>query len=163
MGEKARGTTPGARQGRDAKGREAPTDRSARDEVADESPRIERLERYLLVVTPRQPLVDWIGRLGSAGAGTLYEGGFTLEEARAYHRSAYLVPVAEDAHDVESWVEDNFDLIFEQELHAVTSDRRRWPRHRSADVFMAWFTLELLDAPIDLVDAPLVAPSRGSR
>ena len=122
-----------------------------------ESPRIERLERYLLVVTPRQPLVDWIRRLGAAGVGVEYDRGFTLEEARAYHRTGYLVPVAEDAHDVESWVEDNFDLIFEQELYAVTNDRRRWPRKRTADVFMAWFTLELLDSPIDLVDAPLVA------
>ena len=111
----------------------------------------------MLVVTPRQPLVDWVHRLGSAGAGAGYDPGFTLEEARAYHRTAYLVPVAEDAHHVESWVEDNFDLIFEQELYAVTKDRRRWPRKRSAGVFMEWFALELLDSPIDLVDAPLVA------
>ena len=122
-----------------------------------DSPRIERLERYLLLVTPRQPLVDWIRRLGSVGVGAAYAADSSLEEARAYHRTAYLVPVAEDAHDVESWVEDNFDLVFEQELYAVTNDRRRWPRKRSADVFMEWFALELLDSPIDLVDAPLVA------
>jgi len=156
MAERARAGRPGAGGSARERAERARRSRSRDRELLAESPSIERLERYVLVVTPRQPLVDWVRRLGSREVGGAYPSAFTLEEARAYHRTAYLVPVAEDPHDVESWVEENFDLIFEQELYAVTPNRRRWPRKRSAGVFMEWFTLELLDSPIDLVDAPLV-------
>lgn len=112
----------------------------------------------MLIVTPRQPLVDWVRRLeGREGPGK-GEQRLTLEEARMYHRAAYMVPMAEDAHDVEGWIEENFDLVFEQELFGFEPDRRRWPRTRTLDAFLHWFDLELLDAPIDLVDAPLLDP-----
>jgi hypothetical protein len=120
------------------------------------APRIERLDRYVLVVTPREPLVTWVRRVEANAAGSPGRA-FTLDEAREYHRTAYLVPLAEDAHDVEAWVEENFDLVFEQELFGFEPDRRRWPRSRTLDTFLEWFDLELLDAPIDLVDAPLIA------
>ena len=124
---------------------------SHRHGKSDAAPRIDRLERYVLLVTPREALVDWVRGLEGPGSE------LTLEEARTYHRTAYLVPRAEDAHDVEAWVEENIDLVFEQELFGFTPDRRRWPRKRGLEVFLTWFDLELLDAPIDLVDAPLVA------
>ena len=115
------------------------------------------LGKYL-VVTPAEPLVAWVRSLGPDAPEVAERGlEFTIQEAQAYNRTAYLVPVGEDAHDVEAWVEENFDLIFEQELHAFTPNRRRWPRKRTVDVFLEWFDLELLDSPIDLVDAPLVA------
>lgn len=127
-----------------------------------DAPRLERLERYVLVVTPRQPMVDWVCGLEASHGASPEGDGFTLDEAQAYHRTAYLVPLSEDAHDVEDWVEDNFDLVFEQELYGFASDRRRWPHRRTLDAFLDWFDLDLLDAPIDLVDAPLVAPA-GTR
>ena len=132
------------------------------DRAGERAPAIHRLDRYLLVVTPAEPLAAWVRSLGPDAADVAERGvEFTVEEAQAYHRTAYLVPRAEDAHDVEAWVEENFDLIFEQELFSFTPDRRRWPRKRTVDVFLEWFDLELLDAPIDLVDAPLVVPAEA--
>lgn len=125
-------------------------------EVA-QAPHIERLDRCVLVVTPREPLVDWVRRLAARRHPPNDTEPFTLEEARAYHRTAYLVPAAEDPHDIEGWIEENFDLVFEQQLFSLESDRRRWPRIRTLDTFVDWFDMELLDAPIDLVDAPLTA------
>jgi hypothetical protein len=148
---------PGRHDGVGRRARGAST--RSRDDAA--APPIERLERYVLLVTPLQPLVDWVR--GIEVRDGLEDGGprFSLEEAEAYHRAAYLVPLAADAHAVEAWVEENFDLVFEQELHGYESDRRRWPRKRTLDRFLQWFDLELLDAPIDLVDAPLLDPTRG--
>jgi hypothetical protein len=146
-------------RGKAGSGSERRAERPARDRDRDaEAPRIERLNRFVLLVTPRQPLVDWVRRLEEGEGPREGEKRFTLEEARTYHRAAYLVPRAEDAHDVEGWVEENFDLVFEQELFGFEADRRRWPRARTLDRFLDWFDLELLDAPIDLVDASLLDP-----
>lgn len=152
MDEKTRGSTHGHGHPHGHAGR-----RPADPDEPSGGPAIERLDRYVLVVTPRQPLVDWVRRLEERAGPEEGEPGFTLEEARSYHRAAYLVPVAEDAHDVQWWVEENFDLVLEQELFGFEPDRRRWPRARTLDTFLDWFDLELLDAPIDLVDAPLVS------
>ncbi len=80
----------------------------------------------------------------------------SLEEAQLNFQTTFLVPYAEDAELIVDWVADNVDAVFEQMLHEIESDPARWPGDRSPDTFDTWFDLDLLDAPIDLVDAPLI-------
>lgn len=123
---------------------------------AEGPPPIDRLNRYVLVVTPRQPWVDWAASLGLEGEG---EDGrpISLEEAELEYQATFLVPFAWETELVVDWIRDNVDLLFEQMLHALEPDPTRWPPERGADAFEEWFALDLLDAPIDLVDAPLYA------
>lgn len=122
---------------------------------------IVRLDRYVLVVTPLQPWVDWVRGIEEADGLEEGEPPMTLEEAQLNFQTTFLVPYVEDAEDVVDWVRDNVDLIFEQMLHEIDADQGRWPGDRGPDAFDAWFDLDLLDAPIDLVDAPIYMESGG--
>lgn len=123
------------------------------EDTPDEAPPIARVDRYILKVTPCQPVVDWVRGLDEQ---ELEEGDvpFSLEEAKKYHVATYLVPFSFDPEPVIAWVSDNYDTIFETELSGFTPDESAWPQGRSPEMFEEWFDLELLDAPIDLVDGP---------
>ncbi len=118
---------------------------------------IVRLNRYVLVVTPLQPWVDWIRGIEREDGLEAGEAPMTLEDAQVNFQSTFLVPWSEEAEDVVDWVADNVDVVFDQMLFDVETDSKRWPTDRSADIFDTWFDLDLLDSPIDLVDAPLIA------
>lgn len=120
-----------------------------------EAARIARLNRFILVLTPLQPYVDWVTGLEELEGVEEGQEPFTLEEAQVEHQATYLVPFSEEPDQAVDWVVENFDLLFEQELHGVAEDRTLWPDARTFDLFQAWFELDLLDAPIDVVDAPL--------
>ena len=68
--------------------------------------------------------------------------------------ATYLVPFSFDPDPIIAWVRDNFETIFETELHGVTEGSENWPSDRTVEMFEDWFDLQLLDAPIDLVDGP---------
>lgn len=125
-------------------------------------PDIARVDRFILVVTPQQPFVDWLVELQELEGAAEAEEPLTLEDAQAELQATYLVPFSEEPEDAVDWVADNFDLIFEQELFGVVQDREHWPEPRTLEVFQAWFDLDLLDAPIDLVDAPVYMDEGGA-
>ncbi|MBW3535941.1 MAG: hypothetical protein KY453_12130 [Gemmatimonadetes bacterium] len=120
-----------------------------------EGPRIARLDRFILVLTPLQPYVDWVTELEEMEGVEESQEPFTLEEAQLEHQATYLVPFSEEPELAVDWVVENFDLLFEQELHGVVEDRAQWPEPRTFELFQTWFDMDLLDAPIDVVDAPL--------
>ena len=120
---------------------------------AEDGPLIERVDRYILVVTACQPVVDWVRSLEDLDGVEEGDVRFSLEEAGAIP-STYLVPFSFDPDPVIAWVTDNCDTIFEAELASLEPDPDRWPQDRSAEVFERWFDLRLFDAPIDLVDGP---------
>lgn len=125
-----------------------------------EEPHIERLNRYVLVVTPLQPFVDWVQSLEEAGP-TEPLVPFTLEEAQLHHQVTFLVPYTDAAEDLMAWIRDNHDLLFDHILHELEEDMSRWPAERTPEMFDLWFDLDLLDAPVDLVDAPLYLEDEG--
>ena len=68
--------------------------------------------------------------------------------------ATYLVPFSFKPDPVIAWVRDNFNTIFETELHGVTETSESWPSDRTVEMFEDWFYLQLFDAPIDFVDGP---------
>jgi hypothetical protein len=125
-----------------------------------DAPYIERLNRYVLVATPLQPFVEWVTRLDAEESGEPLVP-FTLEEAQLHHQATFLVPYVDEAGDLVAWIRENHDLLFDHILHEVEEDMTRWPGERTPEMFEAWFDLELLDAPVDLVDAPLYVGDEG--
>lgn len=104
------------------------------------------VNRGLLLVTPRQPYLDWANGLEERGPD------FRLEEGMP---AAYLVPRFGTLEEVDSFVEEAHARIFEEELAAWTDDREAWPGSRDLETFYRWFGLEYTDLVADLGDGPL--------
>ena len=121
----------------------------------NDAPPISRVDRYILVVTPRDPFVEWTQGLEEQGGLEDGEKRYSREEAQTYGVATYLVPFSFDPALVIAWVTDNYELIFETALQGMESDPQLWPMERTPEIFEEWFDLKLLDSPIDLVDGPV--------
>ena len=121
----------------------------------DDASPISRVDRYILVVTPQNPFVEWVQGLEEKRGSGDGEGRYSLQEAQTPGVTTYLVPFSFDPALVIAWVTDNCEVIFESELHGMESDPQLWPSERTSEIFEEWFDLQLLDAPIDLVDGPV--------
>ena len=121
-----------------------------------------RANRYVMVLTPLQPYVDWVLGLPDPEH---QEGDvvFSLEEAQQYHRTSYLIPYAWEWDTVEEWLNDNFDLFFESELRGIEEDASLWPAPRTLEVFDAWFEAEIFDAPFDTTREPMFVTKSGKK
>ncbi len=121
-----------------------------------------RVNRYILVVTPKQPYVDWVTSLDTEEP----EPGdivFSLEEAQRYHQTNYLVPYDWDSDPVVAWLDGNFDIFFQCELMGIEDDPSRWPTPRTLELFEAWFETELLDAPFDTTREPVFIKHKAKK
>jgi hypothetical protein len=125
--------------------------KSAEDSAEGSS--IARVDRHILVVTPREPFAGWVRSLEEFEDIVGGEQQSGLDESIRM-AATYLVPFSFNPDPVIAWVRDNFDTIFETELHGVTETSESWPSGRTLEMFEDWFDLQLLDAPIDLVDGP---------
>ena len=122
------------------------------EDSAEGSP-IARVDRHVLLVTPREPFANWVRSLEEFE--DIVEGGQRSGLDDSIRMPAtYLVPFSFNPDPVIAWVRDNFDTIFETELHGVTETSESWPSDRTVEMFEDWFDLQLFDAPIDLVDGP---------
>jgi len=130
---------------------------SAGSEAENTSPLV-FLDRYILVVTPLQPFVDWVRKV-EVDQDELEEGDapFDLEAAQQDFVSTYLVPTFPGIEMTVAWVRQNFDLIFEHELASMYTAEALWPENRTFEMMEEWFDLVLLESPLDIVNAPLVA------
>ena len=120
---------------------------------------LSRVNRYILILTPLQPYVDWVRGLPKPeGTGGLE---FSLDEAQRHHQASYLVPYAWEWSAVEAWCDANYDLFFENELRQFEEDTDLWPAVRTLDVFEAWFEVQVVDAPFDTTREPMFLSPPG--
>ena len=119
------------------------------------------VNRYILILIPLQPYVDWVRGLPNPE----HEEGdieLTLDEAQQYHRTSYLVPYSWDWDEVEEWLDENFDLFFLDQLRGIESDSSLWPT-RSLEVFDSWFEAHIFDAPLDTTREPMFVRPRSKK
>lgn len=117
------------------------------------------VNRMLVVLRPQEPFLQWVAALSGP-----HEWSLTPEEIEL-RLSSFLIPVFDHPDDALDWLEDQYRLLFEAELWQWTEDESLWPRDRSWEVFREWFAFQVLDAPWDLVSAPLTSdppPPEGS-
>lgn len=104
------------------------------------------INRAALLVLPAQPYVDWAANLGDSELLPNTEGEGTV----------YLIPEGDGEEWLEEILEQVFEFIFENELHAWHEDASAWPEPRTLDMFKEWFNYQVHSAIIDLTDGELV-------
>jgi hypothetical protein len=108
------------------------------------------LNRSLLVVRAKQPLLDWLRSLPDPE-----DNSTTLEVINA-DASAYLLPSYDDDRDQHALLRSVFRPVFDDQLAGWWTDETHWPKKRTFTVFLEWFDLEWHSVIEDLVAAPLI-------
>lgn len=71
-------------------------------------------------------------------------------ETSKQERTVYLIS-DEDAENVDDWIRENYETLFEAELEGWYTDETLWPSKRDYTVFMEWFEVECHSVVLDTV------------
>lgn len=105
------------------------------------------VNRTAVTILGAQPYLDWTrSRDADFNRGTL-----TVARTKSYG-SAFLLPEFELEEDIQEWVEDNFDWLFEFQLSAWTEDESAWPATRDLPTFRQWFRIDVHSVVVDVAD-----------
>ncbi|MEN6368270.1 MAG: hypothetical protein ABFD77_01055 [Thermotogota bacterium] len=105
------------------------------------------LNRSIAIVTAKKPFHDWLKSLPEPAELTLAE----LNEDGI----SYLLPELADDQAPEDLIALCFDIIFEEELAAWTTDEAQWPKVRDLATFQTWFDVTFRSIVLDIVDEKL--------
>lgn len=107
------------------------------------------INRFAVVLMPRQPFVEWINRTGPD------DKPLTLEEITD-DNAVYLITESTDSDDPDVILRDAWPGIFEHELESWYTDEAQWPRDRSYQLFREWFEVEVHTVVRDTSEEPLL-------
>jgi hypothetical protein len=100
------------------------------------------LNRGVVIVTPKQPYLDWAAGLDDSGIVPDINDEKTI----------YLIPSFESTEDAWSLLEEIYEEIFDNELFGWHTDPSAWPPNRSFEMFQEWFHIEFHSVVEDLCD-----------
>lgn len=107
------------------------------------------INRNIVIIKPKEPLLDWLKSLPEPPAE------FTLEFLRTDCLS-FLIPETGSEKEALALLEKHFEKIFEAELMVWRTRDRNWPQNRTFSKFKDWFDMEFHSEVIDLVDVPIM-------
>ena len=100
------------------------------------------LNRVAVIITPKQPFINWIKSQDSS---------FKVPVKKHDYKNIYLLP--EDDHDDwQEYVKKECVTIFGMELKSWNSDPHSWPLNREWKAFNKWFDFEVQTMIFDLDD-----------
>ena len=106
-----------------------------------------------ILLTPRQPFIDWY-------RATVPEGS----EELPFEPIVALIPEFDHESDAREWLRENCTRIFEFELAQWEEDEAAWPSDRSWEAFSVWFDVSFAPCVYDCTrldppdDAPIECP-----
>ena len=125
----------------------AGADRPESDKASSVNPRDPTNVSYRLTLTGAKPYLDWTRKK---------EAGFSTEALRVVRArtfgSAFLLPEFELEEDVQEWIEENAEWLFEFQLAAWTEDESTWPSARDLKAFREWFRVDIHNIVVDVAD-----------
>jgi len=105
------------------------------------------VNRTAISLVGGRPYVDWTrGHDADATKGTL-----SVPRAKPYG-TVILLPEFELEEDIQEWVEENAQWLFEFQLAAWTDDESSWPASRDLKTFREWFTVEVHSVVVDAAE-----------
>lgn len=105
------------------------------------------INRTAVTLTGAKPYIDWT----QANDADRDKGVLTVTRAKPYG-SAFLLPEFEIEEDVQEWIEENYDWLFELQLSNWTEDELCWPDGRTLARFRQWFAIEIHSLVVDVGD-----------
>jgi len=100
------------------------------------------INRYAVILKPKQPLFDWINRIYPE------EPVNEVDEA-----NIYLVEETDEYFN--DWLKKKFDRFFKTELEEWHTRRKDWPKKRTYKMFKEWFDVEVSTMIYDFEKTPI--------
>jgi hypothetical protein len=105
------------------------------------------VNRTAVTIVGADPWVEWT----RSRDADFNRGQLTVPRAKAYG-TAFLLPEVDYEEDLQEWVEENFEWLFEFQLSAWTSDESAWPGNRDLQMFKAWVRIDMHNVVVDVAD-----------
>lgn len=102
----------------------------------------EAVNRLALIISPKQPLSNWIKEV----APEKYLEAFNGSDSG----TVYLVQEFNYTDDVEKFLKKFYKIIFETELATWCVDEACWPQKRDWHIFEEWFDVKFQSRVLDL-------------
>ena len=106
------------------------------------------VNRSLLIISMKQPFVDWANQLPDLSP-LEKTSPHTLDEINQ-NPAAYLIPEIFDEDELEAYLERAWLLIFENQLMAWSTNQKLWPKKISLKLFLEWFEISFNSMVTDL-------------
>lgn len=106
------------------------------------------LNRSALVVTPKQPFLEWLHSIDPSSHD------LKMTDLRS-DPSVYLFTDCSDDTELTPYLKEACEEIFEQELESWDRMEETWPKDRSFEAFQRWFDYSIHRMIFDLADHPL--------
>lgn len=103
-----------------------------------------QLDRFVAIVRPEQPFLDWLGKLPDFESLEL-----SLEQVQG-DCTALIIPEFDDEDEAAAFVYKLWEDLFEAELDAWSEDKALWPQKRSVEMFMEWFRIEIHTTVVEI-------------
>jgi len=105
------------------------------------------VNRTAVSVVGADPFIEWT----RSRDADFSRGQLTVARTAPFG-STFLLPEVDFEEDLQEWVEENFEWIFEFQLSTWTADEAAWPPGRDLPMFRAWFRIDLHSAVVDVAD-----------
>ncbi len=106
------------------------------------------VNRGAIVLKPKELFLNWVNSTDDEGVV------LTLGEI-SRDCTAYLTPEIEDDDELREFLEQNYDLLFEQELVGWVQDEVLWPATHDLPTFLEWFDVEFHSMVLDIAEGEL--------
>lgn len=103
------------------------------------------INRSVLIPKPRAPFLAWIHSLGNES------GAYTIDQLRD-DCPALLIPEMEDADDIDAFIEQYHEPLFEYLLAEWADDPVAWPADRDLQTLRDWVDFEVSTLVFDVCD-----------
>jgi hypothetical protein len=100
------------------------------------------INRYVAILKPRQPYVDWINQLPDT------EEKLSIEDLQD-DCTAILIPEFDRPEEAKAFISAMAESLFEEELRGWCTDESQWPKGRTNRMFWKWFDVEVHSEVMD--------------
>ena len=103
------------------------------------------IDRNGIAIRLKKPFFDWANYINATSEPVYSHWEGTI----------YLIRCRETAEELETWLNENYDLIFRNQLEEWETDEKMWPQKRDINLFKEWFDYQWHQMVYNLEETPL--------
>lgn len=105
----------------------------------------EMTDRSALILKPKKPFSNWLT------SHDPNDRDADLEE----DQDIYLIPEFDSNKEFETWIKENFDAFFCDQMNHWYTDETMWIQNRTFKLFKEWFDYKMHSMVWDTLDDPI--------